>query len=882
MKKKWICALAAVFLFQFLWADFALGAFSDIRGHWAEREITDLQQKGIITGYGDGTFRPNREITRAEFAAAVTRAVNKPIDEEPVQLYSDVPPTYWAVREIFAAHRLGIMTGYSNGTFRPELPIIRAEAVVALNRSFPLPEIRERVTFPDVLGRYWAREQIELAYARGIINGDHRGWFYPERALTRAEYAVMLWQALERSNPGHPPVDPPAEEDMYTLELERWGVYNDGTHPLETTKGINEALKWAKEQGYTIFKVPAGTYVVAKGETPNDPEARINMVSEMTFVLDDEAVLKKEANGFEAYQLMYLGRDVHDAVLRGGTYEGDRLEHDYSKKDHPNSPGTHESGIGIQLDGARNVTIDGVRTVRFTGDGITIGGSGVGIAGLYEGSFEMGAVDDQGNLINSNTQIRTKEKLKLDHPIFETRRYITFWQPQKIQGRMFDVYFYDGDQFIQKAADQTFGSLIALPEGTDSVIPVFGASSINGVFVSFWSNDVSRNITIRNSESAENRRQGITIGGGDSIVIDNNKLHDISGTGPGYGIDVEGMGFFPNSNITITNNHFYNNRGDIVLADGKTARIEGNRLESRIGFHGWEGFDDVALIRNHFENTGLTMRGSGTARHNTIVKSGVVLMGTGITFEDAELTDASLRIDSFEPFGVQAARVTMHHNNLVGNALYLGTQPTKLTDVTIQGKTTLFTIVGPGSSESVYENLRVIDYNVLNGTNLPPGTYIGCYFESNTPESNGLTLNVAGVYVFDQCTFVANNKLMNYDHAQADITVRNSEFTLKGDVGYLAAVTVYKAKRLHWEKNVFRAEGLTSSSKPLVRFGGFAVPAKTEILEAVFEENEFISNLPVDAVYTLTAGSDAPPYRFKGNELINAELRVKASDVVEE
>ncbi|MES7204580.1 right-handed parallel beta-helix repeat-containing protein, partial [Cutibacterium acnes] len=233
-------------------------------------------------------------------------------------------------------------------------------------------------------------------------------------------------------------------------------------------------------------------------------------------------------------------------------------------------------------------------------------------------------------------------------------------------------------------------------------------------------------------------------------------------------------------NITITNNHFFNNRGDIVLADGKTALIEGNRFESRIGFFGWEAFKDVTLTRNHFEGNGIAMRGNGVASKNTIVNGGSDLLGSGIIFEDNEIIDGTLRIDSSSPFGVEVSRLIMINNNVQGGALYLASQPTRLTDVTIQGPTTLYTILGPGSSESVYQNLRVIDYNVKNGTNLPPGTYNGCYFESNSPESNGLVLNVPGTYVFNDCQFIANNKLMSFDHDQADITVRNSEFTIRG------------------------------------------------------------------------------------------------------
>ncbi len=106
--------------------------------------------------------------------------------------------------------------------------------------------------------------------------------------------------------------------------LSRWGVYNDGTHALETTKGINSALKCAKENGYKSFKVPDGTYLIAKGSKPADSEARINIVSGMDFLLSNKAVLKKETNEFEIYSVLYLGANVKNVTVRGGTYIGDR------------------------------------------------------------------------------------------------------------------------------------------------------------------------------------------------------------------------------------------------------------------------------------------------------------------------------------------------------------------------------------------------------------------------------------------------------------------------------------------------------------------------------------------------------------------------------
>ena len=65
-----------------------------------------------------------------------------------------------------------------------------------------------------------------------------------------------------------------ARSEVYELELNRWGVFNDNTHAIETTKGINSALKWAKNNGYKTVKIPDGTYLIAKGSEDADPKVK--------------------------------------------------------------------------------------------------------------------------------------------------------------------------------------------------------------------------------------------------------------------------------------------------------------------------------------------------------------------------------------------------------------------------------------------------------------------------------------------------------------------------------------------------------------------------------------------------------------------------------
>ena len=188
---------------------------------------------------------------------------------------------------------------------------------------------------------------------------------------------------------------------IYELELSRWGVYNDGTHALETTSGINKALVWAKDNGYKTFKIPDGIYLIAKGTQQGDPVSRINMVSDMDLLLSDNTILQKETNEFEIYSVLYLGKDVKNVTIQGGTLRGDRDTHDYSKKGE-HTAGTHEWGYGIELAGVENVVIDGVKLEKFTGDGVIVSATTITGSTITESHLESGGIDDNGNPIQES------------------------------------------------------------------------------------------------------------------------------------------------------------------------------------------------------------------------------------------------------------------------------------------------------------------------------------------------------------------------------------------------------------------------------------------------------------------------------------------------
>ncbi len=146
--------------------------FSDTTGHWADSSLGFIEDYGIIKGYPDGSFRPERSITRAEFATVVSRFVSVSDDTTTGAAIEIAPFTdtegHWAQTSIERCRKAGIISGYGNGRFMPDSPITRAEAVSIINRltareadkDFIDANLENIIRFTDVKPPYWAYYDI--------------------------------------------------------------------------------------------------------------------------------------------------------------------------------------------------------------------------------------------------------------------------------------------------------------------------------------------------------------------------------------------------------------------------------------------------------------------------------------------------------------------------------------------------------------------------------------------------------------------------------------------------------------------------------------------------------------------------------------------------
>lgn len=672
---------------------------------------------------------------------------------------------------------------------------------------------------------------------------------------------------------------------VYELELNRWSVYNDGTHPLQTTKGINSALKWAKKNGYKTFKIPDGTYLISEGTKQADPEARINMVSDMNFLLSEKAVLQKATNEFEIYSVLYLGPDVQNVTVKGGTYRGDRATHDYSKKG-KHTGGTHEWGYGIEVAGAENIVIDRVNLKNFTGDGIIVTSTTVTGSTITENSLEIGEIDNKGKPVEAKGKIRTNNRkvTHFEHPSYLTYNNIHFWLPEGISsGSEVDVFYYRKDGSFIKGDKQVrfYSEESVIPNDADYFRAVFEAPSTKDVKVSRMTVDVSKNVTIKNSDIGYNRRQGISLVGSDGVKIMNNHIHHTNGTAPQSGIDIE-PGFFPGKNTIIKSNRFTNNKIQIVLAYGENATIEGNRfeqsLEGSVGVHAHKGFRGEVIVKdNDFIGSSLTLYAeNATADQNKITNARVRLRGKNISFSNAIMKDASLDVGS--EGGQKIKNISMQHNGIRPGVLYIGDEKVSLKDVTINSKSNEKGIIfGTGNSKSVYERLIVKDVSKRR-TLLPAGNYNDCSFEAG-----GLEINREGKYVLRRCTIKSSSSLLSVNnlYGEPDVTIKDSLLEVKENIGYGAAVYIHGAKKFELLDSTVLAKNNIKST-PLIRVGQYGSLKPAKVFGVIIKGNKIYTKTSISGVDTSNAGTDAPAYQVEDNTLYNATLELTSKDINED
>lgn len=172
--------------------------FTDIENHWAREYIEHWTELGVINGYGDGTFRPDQKVTRAEVSKILTAAYRLPTDVEETK-FSDVSAAEWFYDYVQACAARGIVDGYPNGTFKPNGNITRSEAVKMVCLAVGLSQEEtgyEKFSDANQMPA-WAAGYWNALIKIGVVEGYENGVLRPNDMITRAEMVKILCVAVE-------------------------------------------------------------------------------------------------------------------------------------------------------------------------------------------------------------------------------------------------------------------------------------------------------------------------------------------------------------------------------------------------------------------------------------------------------------------------------------------------------------------------------------------------------------------------------------------------------------------------------------------------------------------------------------------------------------
>ncbi len=171
--------------------------YTDMSGHWAESYVNRLNEMKIVSGYPDGTFKPENSVTRAEFVKLISSAFSLPVSGDTV--FWDVNDADWFAPFVRGAASVGVVTG-SGGSFRPNDNITRQDASVILYRAISLKYNLEdgNVFFTDETDiASYASVAIRTLASQKIITGMTDGSFMPQSPTTRAQAATLILKAVD-------------------------------------------------------------------------------------------------------------------------------------------------------------------------------------------------------------------------------------------------------------------------------------------------------------------------------------------------------------------------------------------------------------------------------------------------------------------------------------------------------------------------------------------------------------------------------------------------------------------------------------------------------------------------------------------------------------
>ncbi len=179
--------------------DHAEPIFKDVaNNYWGREEIGFLTERELITGYLDGTFKPEATLTRAHAAVLLSRVMDLSTDNVKDPGFQDVSESHTYYKEIAAVANLGIITGRDNGTrYDPQDPLTRAQMAAILTRAYNLTGMYSE-PIADAPASFWAHKEINALAASGITNLYDGNYYKPNNHVKRSQFSAFLYRIINR------------------------------------------------------------------------------------------------------------------------------------------------------------------------------------------------------------------------------------------------------------------------------------------------------------------------------------------------------------------------------------------------------------------------------------------------------------------------------------------------------------------------------------------------------------------------------------------------------------------------------------------------------------------------------------------------------------
>ncbi len=419
-------------------------------------------------------------------------------------------------------------------------------------------------------------------------------WIPPEAMSEglRAEESVQIIPEITVTKTPKATADASKYTREYVIDPAKFGIFNDGTHAVETSKGLNAALQQAKADGANRIVFPKGTYLINEA----DP---IVLDHKDTIIDLNGATLQIQTNGLPKYAVIDIVHGAENLRLTNGKIVGDRDTHDYKT-----TPGTHEWGACIHFTAGVNLEVDHMLLTKATGDGASteVHGSRTRpemlariMHSVVAAHLEPGSFSDQGVKADSTQKIRTIEPYDMtackgEFELGYAGGYAGF---PFIKSRVYQAYFLDADRkFLEKkqclqyrkvtVPDQAKYAHFEFNQPDVSDEPAHAGAVKGGWLVRITNFTPPREVHFHHNELSENRRLGLAFTGGQRWVIEENRFDRNGGTNPAFGVDFEDGSEYMHD-IVFRKNTFQDNKGgDLVVCAGSELLFEDNIFQKTV------------------------------------------------------------------------------------------------------------------------------------------------------------------------------------------------------------------------------------------------------------------------------------------------------------